>query len=1265
MRVLAGALILVAGLLLALRGLFLLADRFRPAIARWAGAELGLELSAAELVPSWRGWTPVLAIRDLRISRPGAAGQGAVRLADVRVVPGLGASLRAGALRLRETVVSGLALGLVRRADGSVQIRGLAAGADKGLARALLLAQRRLRFEDATLAWFDERRSREPLSLTRVSLDLQASGSTLAMAGSARLGDGSPVRLIARIEGDPSSSRWSGRIYLHAPRLGRRALVSLGLPAERIAAGARLALEAWSEWRDGRLVAVRGRYAAGVPPPGERPAGLRGRLAWRRSAAGWDALASLSSAPGEARPPALVRLSYRRRGERPARLSGELRGAPIASLRARLRALGLEPALPAALRGSDLEGWIETLRLSLEPGPGWRDSLRASIDFDSLGLALPVLGGRLRGAAGRLELDGRQASLALREGRLRSRLGGLLAEPLAMRVRAARAALDAADPGGGIEVRAARLAAPGLELDVALRLRRASPGGPPDLLLRAALRDADLSALVPLLPERGSHPRLTAWLRRALRAGRIERADLLVRSDRLDRIRLADRSASLRLRARLSGARIAYAPGWPPLEDADGALRLENRRVTADVERGRISGAPVTRMRVEIADTLGRPARLVARIGVAGTSEQGRAFLRASPFAERFRYVTEKLRPEGRMRVDLRIELPLAPDGRARASGRVELEDNRVELPGFEEGMQGVSGAVVFGPDGMRSEGGRARYLGRPIEVELRRAGEPGAALELRLAGRADSVYLARHLRNAGLAAELDVATSPLLSHLRGETPWSAELEVPDAVGGPGEPLQLRVETELTGVGLDLPDPFGKRPEERIRLRVHTTLVGRDERVLRVRYGEAASAAVHLLRKADGGWRVERGRVHLGPGEAELPALPGVVIDGSLPVLKVREWHRLLRGSAAAGTRAVAGVRRVELAIADLELLGNRFRRIALRAERDGEGTWHARMDGPDLAGTVSIPADLERQPLRLDLDRLAIAPPVPEGSAEGGPRLDPRDLPAFEFVTRSLTWAGRALGSARMRTTRTASGLRIEHAFMSNPAFEATATGTWEVEGEGESERHRTRLRVQIHTDELASLLTALGYEDSGIEGAATEVIGDVGWPGRPADFALERATGVVHFRASKGRLLQVRRGAPGRLFGLLSLTSLPRRLLLDFSDLFEKGIAFNRMEGSFALEGGNAYTSNLFLDGPVGRIDIAGRTGLVARDYDEVITVTPRLSASIPLAPIWLAEKLFRRRLLDRVFAYQYTVTGSWDDPQVERVVIRTERPAQADRP
>jgi uncharacterized protein YhdP len=177
--------------------------------------------------------------------------------------------------------------------------------------------------------------------------------------------------------------------------------------------------------------------------------------------------------------------------------------------------------------------------------------------------------------------------------------------------------------------------------------------------------------------------------------------------------------------------------------------------------------------------------------------------------------------------------------------------------------------------------------------------------------------------------------------------------------------------------------------------------------------------------------------------------------------------------------------------------------------------------------------------------------------------------------------------------------------------------------------------------------------------------------WPGGPAGFDLANLEGEVHLRALDGRLVDVEEGA-GKLLNLFNLNSLQRRLSLDFSDLTKGGFSFDVMEAHIVVMDGNAFTNDLNITGSSAVIEIAGRTGLVARDYDQLVTVTPQLSASLPIAgaiaggpavgaAVFLAEKLVGDEL-NRISQVQYQVSGTWEEP-VYRKLRRERRPTDAD--
>jgi uncharacterized protein YhdP len=144
-------------------------------------------------------------------------------------------------------------------------------------------------------------------------------------------------------------------------------------------------------------------------------------------------------------------------------------------------------------------------------------------------------------------------------------------------------------------------------------------------------------------------------------------------------------------------------------------------------------------------------------------------------------------------------------------------------------------------------------------------------------------------------------------------------------------------------------------------------------------------------------------------------------------------------------------------------------------------------------------------------------------------------------------------------------------------------------------------------------------------------------------------------------GQLRGVEPGA-GRVLGLMSVLELPRRLTLDFRDVTQEGLAFDKVRGDFDVRAGNAYTQNLLLKGPAVDVGVVGRTGLAAQDYDQTVVVSGNTSGPITVAgalaggPVGAAgalliSQIFKGQLQGLTRMY-YRITGPWSDPKVERI-------------
>ena len=225
-------------------------------------------------------------------------------------------------------------------------------------------------------------------------------------------------------------------------------------------------------------------------------------------------------------------------------------------------------------------------------------------------------------------------------------------------------------------------------------------------------------------------------------------------------------------------------------------------------------------------------------------------------------------------------------------------------------------------------------------------------------------------------------------------------------------------------------------------------------------------------------------------------------------------------------------------------------------------------------------------------------------------PATDPRTLPAINLRAEDFAWQGRQFGQLQAVVGKDPRGLVLQALATSAPAFSIAGHGDWFVE----SGKTRTRIELELTSTDLAVVERALGYRDS-VEARKARFTANLNWAGGPSADILPKLNGTMQVALGDGQLRDVEPGA-GRMLGLLSVAQLPRRLALDFRDVTEKGLAFDKVQGDFELREGNAFTQNLLLKGPAVDIGVRGRIGLATEDYDETIIVSGNPSGPLVVA-------------------------------------------------
>lgn len=399
---------------------------------------------------------------------------------------------------------------------------------------------------------------------------------------------------------------------------------------------------------------------------------------------------------------------------------------------------------------------------------------------------------------------------------------------------------------------------------------------------------------------------------------------------------------------------------------------------------------------------------------------------------------------------------------------------------------------------------------------------------------------------------------------------------------------QLRLHSDLRGMVLDLPHPMGKAAETAQTLELVHHFSGARRGQLQLAYGNVLRAVLAL--KEDGGLR--RGALHFGTAAARLPSRDELHVSGILRDLDLGRWGDVLRGS--------------------------------------GKGA---------------------ALPLRLEMEELHLA----EAKAEGGAGSDWSELPPLDVQISRFGYGALQLEQLAFQLRSNRDSMQLNDLRLTGPALQLSGQGRWQLRPRSYSE-----LKLVLESPDFGQMLRHLGVA-SVISRGKARMEAELNWPAPLPGFSVATLGGTLHGKLEDGLMDEVDPGA-GRLLGLLSLQALPRRLVLDFRDLFQKGLAFSRIEGDFSLRGGEAYTSNLVMESAAALIRVEGRTGLVARDYDQRITVVPNLSGTAPVvgalafgpqvgAVMLLFQRLLKKNV-DEAARTEYRVTGSWDQPVIEKV-------------
>lgn len=745
------------------------------------------------------------------------------------------------------------------------------------------------------------------------------------------------------------------------------------------------------------------------------------------------------------------------------------------------------------------------------------------------------------------------------------------------------------------------------------------------------------------------------WLKNALTEGQVVSVNSRIEGP-LSKFPYKNGDGIFKTEASVVDASVAYHPGWPVIEKINADLDIDATRLTIRASHGKIFDADMKDVEAVIADLVGKKPALDVHGKVEGNSQDLIDYIDQSPLKNHASLqVPGKNNLNGPINLNITLMIPLQKHPLIEVKGNVDLLDNTIDSENTGIQLQELKGNIEFTQNTVESHDLVAKYFNHPISLKIGNTAENNQQIILH--GNMDKSFIKEQF-NHYFPSNADLVDD-YLDQINGRSSWQAKIEFSPE----NESEQkLIITSDLKGMGVELPVPLTKKPHDRFPIKLETFLSNNSEQTLDMQFSNLLATRLAFSKLTETELQsLSSLNIAFGGKLEDLNQKEGILLNGKIDKLNLSEWLKLIQKKSHQGIEKETSIYddiQVNIEISQLELFNQQFKDVMLEINKP-ENDWHIEIDSEDIAGIISIP--IESKTIVLNLSRLKLDTTAEEDKTEESIEIDPVDLPSIHAYVTNFQYADIQLGEMYLETSKIEHGLSFDNISFQKENIEISAHGEW-TKRDNKSE---SLFNIDLDATELNSMLETFNYGLTSIKEGKTDINIEAKWPGSPMDFQLQNLDGAMSLIINKGQVLDINPKA-GRLFGLLSLQSLPRRLSLDFSDLFGKGLSFDQIEGAFTLEKGNAYTNDLLMKGPSANIAITGRTGLIDKDYDQLVTVTPQITDSLPVASalfgpigvgvgtvIYFASELFKSipSNIDKMLQYQYTITGSWKDPVVEK--------------
>ncbi len=1270
-------------------------QEFRPGLEQWATRALGAPVHIGQLRVLSNGWVPSFELQDIEVRD--AQGRTALTLPKVWVAVSVRSLLR---LQVEQLAVDHADLDVRLDAHGQWTVAGLVLKPDDGQPSAAadwLFSQKEVVVRGGTLRWTHEapgtpaNNPPEPLVLTDVDLVIRNALRThkLRLDATPPAAWGQRFTLMAQMNSPLLSTHaglvqsWSGQVFAEFPHVDAAQLrphVNLGIDVQQGQGRLRL----WSDlsqgqWRgasaDVQLQGVRLQLGADLPVMAFDQIG--GLISGTYSPQGFSLSTrqlSFDTPDQEKWRGGDVSVRYTHgHGTRAAQ--GQIQGKQLdlASLRQLARRLPLPTAWQEELERTQAQGVVQELDAQWQGT--WPQLKQYSVKARAVGLGWnaqtqPWQRPGIEGAQLELNVDqdGGQATLAMPSGGLLD-VPGWLQEPLVTLQELQAQAQWKLNKG---QVELPQWSVKLRNADVQAQASgswRPGPGPMGTLDLKGSIAQAEAQRVARYLP--ASLPAdVRQYVEQGVRGGRVSNVQVRIKGP-VDKLPFENaKEGDFRFAGQVQRLALDYMPpvvrganmrAWPTLREMNGELVFERWGMQFKGQSALVgTGAQALKfsdISVRIPDMNHQPQLHVSAKAKGGAQATLQA-MRDTALDDLLEGALHNAQASGTVQGDFALELPLYGNARERLEGQVQLQGNDVRMAAYLPVLQKTKGSVVFSHEGFSLRQLQGQLLGGPVRLEggMKTEGKQ-PVLNIRMQGQVSA---------AGLQAARELAPLNVLAQrMTGTSAYSAELGWRE-----GLPV-LEVRSQLQGLAMDLPAPLNKTAAQPLALSISSQArKGSGGTHDQVQIGLGPVFSAHYVRQVSGDTpRVVRGSLGVGISKALPPPLPEQGVAGffEFDTLDTEAWLSLLQTSSSHEAVPDASMgylpTQASLRARSLHVEDRDFHELQVTATREG-GLWSANVDARELNGQLQYRAARGTQAARVfaRLSRLDL-PAAQQTSVDSLLQSPPSSMPALDIVIQKLRLRGKDLGQVEIqainrevqRSDRSmVREWQLDTFNITLPEARLLASGRWQP-------GQRTNMNFKLESKDSGALLTRMGTPEALRDGPGV-LAGRISWQGSPMQPHYPSMDGQFNIALGKGQFLKADPGV-AKLLGVLSLQALPRRLLLDFRDVFYQGFVFDTVRGDVSIQRGIAQTRNLQIQGVNALLQMDGSADLAQETQRLRVLVLPELDAGtaslvagIAVNPVvgltsFLAQ-LFLQNPLAKATSQEFLIEGGWSNPTVTKV-------------